>query len=107
MTDLTSAVLWNPETKALYITKLKELLNKCAAASRRSAAVCCSRLRAHRYNNNTRSWLEEEVYNIKKLIEEDAREDAQRRGTGSFDSGVDALLGQIKQRRTQLYSQLQ
>jgi hypothetical protein len=62
---------------------------------------------ACRYNNNTHSWLEDEVYSIKNLIAADAREDAQRWGTGNFDSGVDALLAQIKQRRGQLYSQLQ
>ena len=59
-----------------------------------------------RYNNDTHSWLEEQVYAIKDLIGDDARADAARWKTGNFDQAVDALIGQIKQRRKQLYAQL-
>jgi hypothetical protein len=46
------------------------------------------------------------VQDIKKLIEVDARADAQLWKTGDFDAGVEALIGQIKTRRTQLHQQL-
>jgi hypothetical protein len=61
---------------------------------------------ARRYNNYTQSWLEEQVQDIKKLIEVDAHADAQLWKTGDFDAGVEALIGQIKTRRTQLHQQL-
>jgi hypothetical protein len=61
---------------------------------------------ACRYNNNTHSWLEEAVHDINATIAEDARADAALWHTGDYDAGVRALLGQIAQRRTQLYQQL-
>jgi hypothetical protein len=87
LADLVSAVLWNPDTKAAYFNRLKQLLES--------------------YNNNTRSWLEDEVWKMKELIASDARADAAIwKTTNDWDSAVQALVDQIKQRRKQLYEQV-
>ena len=79
-----------------------------------------------RYNNNTRSWLEDQVWALKEQIAVDARADAALwHTTNDFDSAVQALVeqvcrllkftiseprlisaSQIKQRRKQLYEQV-
>ena len=85
--DLASAVLWNPDTKAAYFSRLKQLIE--------------------RYNNNTRSWLEDEVWKLKELVAADARADAALwHTTTDWDAAVQALVEQIKQRRKQLYEQV-
>ena len=100
-----SAVLWNPDTKAMYFSRLRQLTEQ--------------------YNNNTRSWLEDQVWALKELIAVDARADAALwHTTNDFDAAVHALVEQvllltleasravtdsspqIKQRRKQLYEQL-
>lgn len=74
--DLTSAVLWNPDTKSAYFSKLKQLLE--------------------RYNNNTQSWLIDEAWAIKALIADDARADAQIwHTTNDFDANVQMLVDQV------------
>jgi hypothetical protein len=87
LADLVSAVLGNPDTKAAYFDRLKQLLGQ--------------------YNNNTRSWLEDEVWKMKELIAADARADvAIWKTSNDWDSAVQALVEQIKQRRKQLYEQV-
>lgn len=87
LADLVSAVLWNPDTKAAYFNRLKQLLEQ--------------------YNNNTRSWLEDEVWKMKELIAADARADvAIWKTSNDWDGAVQALVEQIKQRRKQLYEQV-
>ena len=74
--DLMSAVLWNPDTKAQYFTRLRQLVE--------------------RYNNNTRSWLEDQVWALKEQIAVDARADAALwHTTNDFDSAVHALVEQV------------
>jgi hypothetical protein len=66
--------------------------------------------RVRRFNNYTHSWLEDQVLDIKKEIEVVARADMAKWHPASaendFENGVNALLAQIRQRRTQLYQQL-
>ena len=71
-----SAVLWNPDTKAAYFTRLRQLVE--------------------RYNNNTRSWLEDQVWALKEQIAVDARADAALwHTTNDFDAAVRALVEQV------------
>ena len=74
--DLMSAVLWNPDTKAAYFNRLRQLVE--------------------RYNNNTRSWLEDQVWALKEQIAVDARADAALwHTTNDFDAAVRALVEQV------------
>jgi len=74
--DLMSAVLWNPDTKGAYFTRLRQLVEQ--------------------YNNNTRSWLEDQVWALKEHIAVDARADAALwHTTNDFDGAVHALVEQV------------
>ena len=70
-------MLWNPDTKAAYFSRLKQLVEK--------------------YNNQTRSWLEDEVWALKERIAVDARADAALwHTTNDFDAAVHALVEQVR-----------
>jgi len=78
---LVDAVLKDPAARALYLAKLRAVMDTYLSAG----------------------WLQGKVAETRALIAQDARADNAKWGAGDIDAGVAALLAQMATRRAQLY----